>query len=97
MGKQKVVAMVGIEMDLYTAVGIDQARLQLERRLRETQHALAAVEMIMTCQQLQMGLLTTQEAMDSMQRLLHLPALKVGDNDYITGLTLTDPKDAQRA
>ena len=60
--------------------------------LREVQHALVAVEILQTTQQLLSGMVTTQEALDAMTvKLMGLPRLQVGDIDLITGLRTVAP------
>ena len=61
----------------------------LERSIREQRRALAAVELIATCDQVRAGLITVDELFAKAYDLIFkAPKAQEGDTDLITGLRL---------
>ena len=64
-----------------------------ERRLRELQHARAAIEGLEVAAQMLSGMATTEEFLDKCVDLrMKLTPLTVGDMDYMTGLVVESPE-----
>lgn len=75
--------------DITTADGMNAAHAQLQVQLRETQHALVGLELIMLAQQALSGLVTTDEMVGAvLAKATGLPKLQVGDIDYLTCLVV---------
>lgn len=85
-------------LDLTTNEGIAEAQKSMERQLRETRQALAAIELVIVTQQLLAGLCTAEEALrKAAAMIVGLPVAQPGDLDYITGLRLPTLEEIEAA
>lgn len=76
-----------INFDLATLAGQSEAHKDLQRLLREVQHAIVGLEVITIAHQAREGLLTTEEMISSIALKTRTPPqpLQVGDMDFLTG------------